>query len=352
MSNVIQYGFGREYLKNWGLKEALREVYQNFLDFGTYHEDVKRVQTRQGVILNVTLFNLYKPETLKFLKIGASDKGDNLNAIGKHGEGLKMAAMIFNRNDLYFEIQAASNLVLPTFMEFEHLGECFAFTYEPVKDIGVFQVSFDIEERLFEDFKSGILQADNHKVIFQHEEYGQLIDRAAGQIYVGGVYVCTVNGFKNSFNLLPRHVHLDRDRSMPRAFDVNWSTGQILGEYGRVKDYQATDLNYREYEYVTHIPKTVVEQITPKIVGNNIQFVTKTAEGVDVVITNDNAVNKLKEHSFFSKVLRKLREVIFKTLGVYELMEQFREKYVAGRGAEMEQEFDIIMQKYTNEKDQ
>ena len=33
---MIKYGISKNYLPNWGIQEALREIFQNFLDFGEY----------------------------------------------------------------------------------------------------------------------------------------------------------------------------------------------------------------------------------------------------------------------------------------------------------------------------
>ena len=356
-NGVITYGFGREYLQNWKLKEALREVYQNFMDYGDYKEEIKRVQTRNGVVLNVTLFNTYSPKDLSFLRIGNSNKGNNLQAIGKHGEGLKMAAMIFKREDMYFEINAACNLVLPVFKDIEHLGECFAFEYtqhefNPI----MFIVSFDIVERIFEDFKSGILTPENHKVIYECKEYGKIIDRNEGQIYVGGIFVCAVTGLQHAYDFNPSHVHLDRDRAVPSAFDVNFSAGQILMQYMKHKDskVKAVHLNYNDYQYVHTLPSHIKENITPTIVGKDVVFVATdkdeaTGKETQVIISNHSVKEAIKKDSFFTKVIRKLKETLLKGLGVYELMEQFRAKHLAGY-PEMEQDFDIIMQKYQSEQ--
>ena len=33
-TQVINYGIGRKYLSHWGINEALREIMQNFMDYG------------------------------------------------------------------------------------------------------------------------------------------------------------------------------------------------------------------------------------------------------------------------------------------------------------------------------
>ena len=36
MKDIIKYGIGFDYLPKWGIKEALREIYQNFNDYGAF----------------------------------------------------------------------------------------------------------------------------------------------------------------------------------------------------------------------------------------------------------------------------------------------------------------------------
>jgi hypothetical protein len=43
MNGKIEYGFGREYLSSWTLKEALREVFQNYIDYGDYDISIGNV---------------------------------------------------------------------------------------------------------------------------------------------------------------------------------------------------------------------------------------------------------------------------------------------------------------------
>ena len=104
---IIHYGIGKDYLPNWGLPQALREIYQNFIDYGEY--DAKSVKYGENVVVTIT--NDYKPETLEFLRIGMSNKGGNINAIGKHGEGLKMALLVMARMDMFCIIKFENEFI-------------------------------------------------------------------------------------------------------------------------------------------------------------------------------------------------------------------------------------------------
>lgn len=58
----IHYGFGADYLPNWGIPQALREVYQNFIDYGEYSEEVV---TTSDLSFSDTLYIDRVPEDIK-----------------------------------------------------------------------------------------------------------------------------------------------------------------------------------------------------------------------------------------------------------------------------------------------
>jgi hypothetical protein len=124
--NLIKYGIDREYLPNWGFQEALREIYQNFIDFGEYKEEVKEIipdGTKRHVV--VKLSNSFTPLDNDFLRIGKSHKRDDSSTVGKHGEGLKMAAFIFKREKSSFHIKYCNRILTGYFYDDDYLGECF-----------------------------------------------------------------------------------------------------------------------------------------------------------------------------------------------------------------------------------
>lgn len=179
MENRIHYGFGDDYLKNWGVQEALREIYQNFLDYGNYEETF----LKDGSYVNVTLENDWNPESLDFLRIGNSKK-NNPKAIGKHGEGVKMAFLILLRMGLACQITTKKYVVTPEYYTDAEIGNCFCFVYkEHNLEISKFSISFTCFEEDFLSFRNNIIREEN--IIFSDDYYGDVVNKENGNIYSG-----------------------------------------------------------------------------------------------------------------------------------------------------------------------
>ena len=148
MNGKIEYGFGRDYLPNWTLTEALREVFQNYIDYGEYK--IKSFPTRNTDIIRITVSNNYIPNKLEFLRIGNTDKGDNSEAIGHHGEGLKVAFLIFLREGLFFRIRSKFITLDPNWSTDELIGETLRIDYnDRLSSFNTFTTTFNIPKDIY-----------------------------------------------------------------------------------------------------------------------------------------------------------------------------------------------------------
>src|SRR5215217_7727402 len=176
MQNIIHYGFGTDYLPNWGIKEALREIYQNFLDYGEYKEH--SLTDDNGTVL-VIIENKWEPENLEFLRIGNSQKGGQI-AVGKHGEGLKMAFLIFQREGFHSAITTPKFYVTPTVYEDKEIGGCFGLNYSEIASQG-FKIEFVCKTEDYLEFKENLITKDD--IIFTDKVWGSVVDKPKGRIY-------------------------------------------------------------------------------------------------------------------------------------------------------------------------
>lgn len=334
MENTIHYGFGIDYLSNWGLKEALREIYQNFLDYGDYTESVENIDDAN---LLVTMSNDWMPESLDFLRIGNSQK-NNQDAIGKHGEGLKMAFMILLREGFSSHVITPKHTVWPRLYTDKEIGECFCLKYEEHNLEKKFSISFQCDRDVYFDFVSHIITPED--VIYDDRYWGQIVDKDQGEIYSGGLFVCKVDKVGKSYNIKPSHLPLDRDRSMPRSFDLNYAASKINQAHGKIT---AADLSYSDTDYIDELPLDLKQEIKPVIVGNSIEFTSKNVAGEDVIINNESAKAVLKKDNLFSAAIKSLKLFLAKQLGLYDLLIEFKSKHV--HGVEAIQDFDLILER-------
>lgn len=331
---TIHYGFGGEYLPKWGIKEALREIYQNFIDYGYYEEEY---QIKDGIV-SVKLTNAWTPENLEYLRIGNTGK-TNGNSIGHHGEGLKMAFLILHRSGFTSMIFTNKYAVYPEWYSDVEIGDCFCFNYE-IHEIqeSPYTLVFDCPAEDWQAFKDNLVKPED--VIYAHPNYGDLLNKPAGNIYSGGLFVANLKGIGRSYNIKPAFMPLDRDRCVPQAFDVEYYSSQILQASAVLT---VKDLGYSDTKYLTSLPTKMYEDVKPRKVGNNIEFTIKDETGKDQVITNDRLKEHLKSHSLFAKAIARLKKMLVKHLGVYDLLVAFRDKHV--RGTEALQDFEIILNK-------
>lgn len=331
---TIHYGFGAEYLPKWGIKEALREIYQNFIDYGDYEEEHTIVDNA----VNVKLTNGWAPDNLEYLRIGNTGKS-NSNSIGHHGEGLKMAFLILLRNGYNSMIFTNKYAVYPEWYNDIEIGSCFCFNYE-VHDVheSPYTLVFDCPADEWLAFKDNLVKESD--IIYKHYEYGELLSKPAGNIYSGGLFVANLDGIGRSYNIKPAYMPLDRDRCVPKAFDVEYYSSRIL-EASEVLSVK--DLSYSDTRYINRLPAKMYEDVKPRKVGNNIEFTIKDETGKDQIINNSNLKEHLKGHSLFQKAISRIKKMVAKHLGVYDLLIAFRDKHI--HGTEALQDFNVILSK-------
>ena len=188
---IINYGIGENYLKDWGIQEALREIYQNFIDYGAFTQKIGTVIKYNGIdYVNVILSNDFKPDNFSFLKIGESQKEDKENSIGQHGEGLKMAFLIFLRLSYFIELKANNHKIRPIWKEQPILGTTLALKFKPFESNSKFYVGFTIPKSDFDYFNNNLIKKKD--IIYSNEYHGDIIDKPVGNIYSGKLFVCNL----------------------------------------------------------------------------------------------------------------------------------------------------------------
>ena len=204
VSDFVNYGIGENYLEDWGYKEALREIYQNFIDFGDY--EIKIDKTRYDRVV-VTLKNTYIPDSLEFLQIGKSVK-TNENSIGKHGEGLKMAFLVLLRNKEYMHIRYG-NTIIHSLWNLSIIGKTLSLKLtKTLKTNNNFEVKFTCPKSIFTAFNEKVITKED--IIFKDSYYGSIVNKPIGELYSGGLFVTTLNNLKKAYDIPPNKLALDR----------------------------------------------------------------------------------------------------------------------------------------------
>ena len=217
-----------EYVSDWGVQEALRELFQNCIDHGDWeykiHKDTLELRSKNTALSNASLL------------LGHSRKSDG--AIGKFGEGFKLAILVLTRLGHKVWIDTANEVWRPKLIESRtYKTKQLVFDTEK-SQVVLSDLIFTIEglsEEVFAELKHQNLHVEPTKAFFCSDK-GIVIPDRPGDIFVNGLYVAHLDGFKFGYNFKPSHLNLDRDRRLVRDFDVQWLTSQIW------KDHEDFDL--------------------------------------------------------------------------------------------------------------
>lgn len=329
---LINYFISENYISNWTIEDAFREIYQNFKDYGDY--EIIKVNNETLTIVNIN--NSFDPTSTDLLIIGASDKSKD--KLGKYGEGLKMAALVLLRNG--YDLSVYCNKFDANFKLIDNNPT------SNIKTLGVeitnkiatdltaeynFSVVFSCPINSFDLYTDDIIKP--HDVIHLNEQYGSIVARRAGNIYVGDLFVCNLKGFNYAYNFMPSWIELDRDRKVPRDFQVKYYAGQIQNGF---KEFDITGKS-NDVTYAS-VPSSAYDKFTPKIINNKIEFVTEIVkeDGKETVIISDNFKEQLITTSYFTNLVNKLKGFLLNKLGVKEAALEFRNKYCRDETARSE----------------
>lgn len=332
---LINYYISENYIPHWTIQDALREILQNFIDYGEYK--VEYLKTELGIEY-VSIYNNFDPISTDLLIIGESNKSDN--QIGKYGEGLKMGALVLLRNG--YQATISSSTFLADFRLIDN-------TYTNIKTLGVqitdiggavkenFAVVLTIPHSLVKEYIDTIIKSED--ILHTREGYGSIVDKPKGNMYVGGLFVCNLKGFNYAYNFQPSKIQLDRDRKVPKDWDIKWNVSKIQETYTEFdKVGKSTDVIY------SSIPSNHIPSYTPKLVDDKVIFTTtvKNKEGKLVEeVVSERFTEQLIQESYFSKIVFKLKSIVSNSLGIPELAFKFRHLYC--HSDESEQAFEQLM---------
>lgn len=209
-----------EYVKDWDVQDALREVFQNSIDHGDwaweYKDGFLRIRSKNAT---------------RTLLLGHSKK--NGESIGKFGEGYKLAMLVLCRLGYAPWIMTGTESWKPKLINSRTYQ-----TQQLVFDItdGQPQVDYiefiipNIDNQVFNDLMDRNLHVRQPSLGWQ-TKYGHILSEDyAGKVFVGGLWVCNIEKMRHGYDLKPAYLSLDRDRRVVRDFDLQWLTCQMWRE--------------------------------------------------------------------------------------------------------------------------
>lgn len=220
----------RNYVKDWGIAQAIREIMQNAIDSDAEgnpmlveHKGNKLTVTNIGAKLDHSVFLLGKTS-----KEGRDDQA------GKFGEGLKLALLILARENIKCRIVNGDESWIPE-MEPSDLygGErvLVVNTRKLSSQTTAFSIEVEFPREEWENQKwrylavskrpaKDVIQTTRGKVLLGEED--------KGRIFVKGIYVCRVPELEYGYDL--KDARLDRDRNFIHNYDLKEKVKPMLEE--------------------------------------------------------------------------------------------------------------------------
>ena len=212
--------------------EAVREILQNAIDYGN-----PDISSEDGV-LEITSYGVtLSPQSLL---LGNTTKRNDNDSIGQFGEGYKLACLVFCRLGIDVVIRNGYKTWIP---EIEHSEkyDCEILVINETSRSGMLANDLTFAIRTDIDITDKYLP---------DVEPDSLLLTRPGQMFVHGLYICTIADFKSGYNFSPHTVTLGRDRQMLSSFDIKYQAGKIWNRSKRPEQVfmmledEAPDVDY------------------------------------------------------------------------------------------------------------
>lgn len=258
------------YVSSWGLWEAIREILQNAYDQKDREPDCKVEIDYVEEMLTITTSTGHLE--LNSLLLGQTDKKDS-GLRGQFGEGYKLALLVLVRLGYNVDILNGDQIWTPLF-EFNPDFQCDVLTIQVEDHDAPSGVTFRISGIAKEDWT----KIKSNQCPIQNIDY--VLEDEHGRIYVGGLYVTTIEGMKCGYAFSPRTVKLDRDRGMLSSFDVQYATSAIWTRDQRGRLYEllnedAPDVKYAEYHPTTRSTDAVYHRYVTEYSADTVPVSTQ-----------------------------------------------------------------------------
>lgn len=234
-----ELSLNKDYVPDWTIVDAVRELFQNALDQQT---------TVEG---NDMFFNYDEPtQTLEIgnklsvldpstLLLGSSTKRDDDKTIGQFGEGYKVATLVLLREgkNITFYNYGRKEVWRPRFVKSRRYGtdiltfftERYIWKSAPNNDLTILIEGITPEEY------GRVVDSNLHlsKVSrFIDTNYGRILmeDKYKGRVFVNGLYVCEYAPYHYGYDFKPSEIQLDRDRKLVSDFNLRWLASKMWAE--------------------------------------------------------------------------------------------------------------------------
>lgn len=230
-AKTYELPLSRDYVRHWGLLEAVRELIQNAIDSDSPFE-----YAFEGDRLTITSrYTTLDPRTLI---LGATSKAGQADKIGSFGEGYKIALLVLARLGKTVFVQNGDLMWHPRFAESEQFGgEVFCIEEEPIPEAlrvgnGLEFMVADLDDDEQAAIRSSCLMMQPPMTDVIGTSLGHILPSRPGKLYIGSLLVCDTK-LQYGYDVLPKHLRLERDRKTVDGFDLKWLIKDMWADSGK-----------------------------------------------------------------------------------------------------------------------
>lgn len=302
MKSKYELTISLDYVPDWGVTEAVRELFQNAIDNEAVNPANRMTFKRDGDVLTVA--NKQSKLSLDTLLLGCSSKVGDERTIGQHGEGYKIALVVLLRNNkkVRFLNYGANEIWETRIINSRRYNGAKVVQIEvdktpiwkrtPDNDLTIL-VEGITDEEYADIIKSNITLRKREGLLKDYvgTPYGDLLleDSDAGRIYIKGLYVCDIKSLRYGYNI-DRAMKLDRDRGLIAESDAMMETSRIW-----------TGAVYTKPELASLAGKLVLDEAAdvkylPYLACLNADGYSKIAEATKSLFIEQNGENACPVH--------------------------------------------------------
>jgi hypothetical protein len=236
-----------DYVKSWGVWEAIRELLQNAFDQRDLDPNCVVTFSHNPLEETVTIGTSTGRLSPQSLLLGISSKSKDRALRGQFGEGYKLAMLVLVRSGHDVRLYNGPELWLPRIKFSESYG-CDVLTIEAANIGGPADgVKFMVTGISTEEWMA-ISQKVN-----PNQTSDTILDENKGDVFVGGLYVTTLPELHKGYAFSPKSLTLDRDRGMVSNFDVRYATSKLWTHREKVDPdsvYKMLETDAPDVQYV------------------------------------------------------------------------------------------------------
>lgn len=336
----------RDYVRNWGLAEAARELIQNSLDSSApFKYEFKKENDGSQTLLLTSEDVTLAPHTLL---LGATGKKHSSDTIGTFGEGFKLAILVLLRGGYDITILNGDVEWTPKFEFSRSFGyEQLVIQETPLTQIVNTSLIFRVAGLTDEDveaIRACCLRMQGDVGAIRTTPMGEILLDRPGELYVGDLFVCKVQT-DFGYNVLPRYLKLERDRQTVDSWDLKcltrdmWYATKDYDEIATLIARESPDLSYARYSAPDIVKEACYNHFKEKhpgevIAETNAQLNELVKQGMTVYVGGGSYYSTVTESQSYK---RDMEKVLPKKQSPAEILENWlRENRKEMRGKAIE----------------